>query len=48
VAPTCPLTGSKLAQKAKIATESKLMGLKKVVFLGGQNHNFRKLRGSKV
>jgi len=42
------LTGSKLGFGIKIATKSKLRGLKRVVFLGGQNHNFEKLKGSKV
>jgi len=32
----------------KIATESKLKGLKKVIVLEGQNHNFGKLRAPKV
>ena len=42
----CPLTrpnwcgGPKLQHKVNL--------LKSVVFLGGQNHNFRKLRESKV
>jgi len=45
---TLELTGSKLSWRTKIATESKLRGLKRVFFLGGQNHNFEKLRGSKM
>jgi len=36
------LRGLKLQQKVN------LRGLKRVVFLGGQNHNFMKLRGPKV
>jgi len=42
------LTESKLTWGAKIATESKLRGLKRVVFLEGQNDNFGKLRRPKV
>jgi len=38
----------KIGVGAKIATESKLRGLERVVFLGGKNHNFKKLRGLKV
>jgi len=48
VAPTCPLTGLKLVEGAKIATESKLRGPEKNCFFRGQNHNFEKLRGPKV
>jgi len=38
----------KIGVGAKIATESKLRGPEKSCFLGGQNHNFGKLRGPKV
>jgi len=49
MAPTCPLTESKLAWGAKIATESKLRRPgKSYFFVRGQNHNFSKLRGLKV
>ena len=45
MAPTCPLTGSKLAQGAKIATESKLKGPEKSIFLGVKITTLRNLRG---
>jgi len=37
----------KIGVGIKIATESKLRGLKIVVFLEDKNYNFRKLRGQK-
>jgi len=48
VAPMCPLTESKLAWGAKIATESKVRGPKKSCFFMEKNHNFRKLSGPNV
>jgi len=48
VTPTCPLTVSKLAWGPKLQLKVNLKGLERVVFLGGQNYNFRKLRRSKM
>jgi len=45
---TSALTRSKSSYGAKIATDSKLRGLEKVVFLRSQNHNFEKFRGPKM
>jgi len=48
MAPTCPLTGSKLTWGPKLQQKVNLGALERVVFLGVQNHNFKKLRGSKL
>jgi len=45
--PTCSLTESKLACGSKLQHKVNL-GAWKEFFLEGQNHNFSKLRGSKV
>jgi len=42
------LLGQNWARGPKLQQKVNLGGLKRVVFLGGQNHNFGKLRGPKV
>jgi len=46
LAPTCPLTKSKLAWGAKLQQKANLED--ELFFLEGQNHNFEKLKVPKV